>query len=68
MTSITVQYIQLKKSEGECYLFKCTSESYTFQYYHKLGTNVIKNGELVCDAVYLNPLANFKQWYNSYEN
>ena len=22
---------------------------------------------MVCDAVYLNPLANFKQWYTPYE-
>ena len=23
---------------------------------------------MVCNAVYLNPLANFKQWYTPYEN
>ena len=37
------------------------------QYYNKIGIYFIKAGELVCDAVYLNPLANFKQWYTPYE-
>ena len=42
---------------------KWTSDSYTLQSFHKIGKDVIKSGELVCDTVYLNPLANFKQWY-----
>ena len=29
--------------------------------------DVIKSGYLVCDALYLNPLANFKKWYTPYE-
>ena len=29
--------------------------------------DVIKYGELMCDTVYLNPFANFKQWYTPYE-
>ena len=38
-------------------------DSYTLQYYHKIGRDVIKAGELVCNAVYLKPLNNFNQWY-----
>ena len=29
---------------------------------------MIKAGDLVFGAVYLNPPSNFKQWYNHYEN
>ena len=36
------------------------------QYSYKTGIYVIKAGELVHDAVYLNPFANFKQWYTPY--
>ena len=32
-----------------------------------MGRYVIKYGELVYDAVYLNSLANFKQWYTATE-
>ena len=28
--------------------------------------NIIKAGDFVCDAVYLNPFTNFKQWYPPY--
>ena len=45
---------------------KCTSEIYTSQYSHKLGKYIIKAGELVWDAVYLNPLDNVNQWYSTY--
>ena len=31
-----------------------------------IGIYIIKNGELVCDAVYLNYIANPKQWYTPY--
>ena len=56
-----------KNTEGGYYLVKWTSDSYNFQYSHKLGKYVIKDGELVCDAVYLNPLDNFNQRYTPHE-
>ena len=37
-----------------------------FQSSHKLG-NILSNLVLVIDALYLNPFANFKQWYTPYE-
>ena len=43
------------------YIVKWTSDSYTFQSPHKMVKYIIKAGELVCDVVYFNPLANFKQ-------
>ena len=43
------------------YLVKWTSESYNFQSSHKIVKYVIRASELVCDAVYLNSLANFSQ-------
>ena len=49
------------------YIVKWTSDSYTFQSPHKMVKYIIKAGELVCDVVYFNPLANFKQWYNPYK-
>ena len=48
-------------------LVKWKSNSYTLHYYHKIGRDVINIGELVCDAVYLIPVSNIKQWYNIYE-
>ena len=36
------------------------------RYYHKIGKDVIKAGDLMCDAVYLNLLDNYKQWYTHY--
>ena len=44
-----------------------TSEIYNLQSSQKLGNVVIKDGDFVCDVVYLNTIANFKQWYTSYE-
>ena len=32
-----------------------------------MGKYVIKADKLVCDAVYLNPLTSFNQWYTHYE-
>ena len=32
-----------------------------------MGRYVIKAGDLVCDALYLIPFDNFKQWYKPYE-
>ena len=55
-----------KNSDSGYYLVKWTSESYTLQYSQKLGKYFIKIDELVCDAVYLNPLANFNKWYTPY--
>ena len=40
-------------------LNKQTSDSYTFQFSHKIGRYGIKVGELMCD--------NLKQWYTTYE-
>ena len=61
------QFQQLKNEEIWYYVFKCTSDSYTFQFSHKIGKGFVKAGELVCYAVYLNPSDNFKQWYTPYE-
>ena len=36
-------------------------------YSHHIVIDVIKAGELLCDAVYLNPFANHRQWYTTYE-
>ena len=33
---------------------------------HKKGRNIIKVGDLVFDALYLNQFANFKKWYTPY--
>ena len=33
-----------------------------------MGKYVITAGELVCDSLYLNPLASFKKWNNTYED
>ena len=44
--------------------WKC--DSYNFQYSNKIGIYFIKDGDLVCDAVYLNTFAHFKQWYAFY--
>ena len=57
-----------KNPESEYYIVKWKSESYTFQSYKKLGNDVIKASELVCDAVYLNTLANYKQQYKPQED
>ena len=45
---------------------KRESDIYTFHCSRKIGRDIIKVGKLVCDAVYLNPLSNFKQWYTTY--
>ena len=50
------------------YIVKWTSESYNLQSSKKLGKYVINACNLVCDVVYLNPPANFKQQYNPYED
>ena len=55
-----------KNLENGCYIVKWTRGSYTLQYCHKIGRYVIKAVKLVCDAVYLNPFDNSKQWYNLY--
>ena len=57
-----------KHAEIGYYLVKWKSEIYNFQSSRNLGNDFIKVCELVCDEVYLNPLANFKQWYTPYEN
>ena len=56
-----------KNSENLYCLVKWISKSYNFQYSRNMGRYVIKYGELVYDAVYLNSLANFKQWYTATE-
>ena len=55
-----------KKPENGYYLVKWKNDSYTLQYYHKIGRDFIKSGELMCCSVYLNPFANFKQWCTPY--
>ena len=62
------KFQQLTKVQQNRYnIVKWTSDSYNFQYSHKIGRYVIKADELVCDVVYLNPFHNFKQWYTTYE-
>ena len=56
-----------KPPESGYYLVKWTSDQYTSQSSHKTGRDVIKDGDLLCDALYLNKFATFKQWYNPYE-
>ena len=58
MTTITYQYLNVK----------WTSKIYTLQSSQKLGEDFIKSDDLVCDAVYLNSLYNFKQWFTPYED
>ena len=48
-------------------IVKVLYSNYTLQFSHKLGKYFIKDGGLVCDAVYFNSLANFKKWYTSNE-
>ena len=31
---------------------------------HKIGIYIIKDGDLLCDTLYLNPFDDFNQWYN----
>ena len=56
----------MKNVENWFYLVKFTSDSYAFKYSPNIVIDVIKAGELVCDAVYLNTFANFKQCYTPY--
>ena len=59
------QFTKMQKIKN--YLAKWKIDGYTLQYSHKIERYVIKSGQLVCDAVYLNPFANFNQWYKPYE-
>ena len=56
-----------KNAENGYHIIIWTSDSFTFQYSHKIGRDVIKAGMFVCYTVYLNIFSNFKQWYNPYE-
>ena len=56
-----------KNAENEYYLVKWKIDSYNLQYSHNIVKDMIKNVDLVCDALYLNPFVNFKQWYTPYE-
>ena len=40
-----------KNSENGYHLVKWKNNSYNFNYYHKIGRDVIKAGKLVCDSV-----------------
>ena len=60
------QFQQLKDAENGYHIVQQTSNSYTFQYSHNIVKDVINAGQLVCDAVNLNPFANSKQWYIPY--
>ena len=57
-----------KNAECGYYLVKWTSGIYTFHYYHKTGKDFIKVGNLVFDALYLNPISNIKKCYTPCEN
>ena len=56
-----------KNAENIYYLVKRKIDGYNFYSYHKIGIDVIKDGQLVCDALYLDILDNFKQWYTHQE-
>ena len=60
-------FLQQKNEESGYYLVKQTSGSFKIQSYHSTGKYVIEAGKLVCDAVYLNALAYFKQWYTTHK-
>ena len=60
------KFQQLKKGKNRYYLVKWTSDSCTLESSHRIGRYNIKAGELVYDAVYLNPFANFKKWYTPF--
>ena len=55
-----------KNAENWYSVVKGKSDSYNLEYYHKIGIDFIKYGDLVCDAVYFNPFANSKQLYRPY--
>ena len=55
-----------KNSESGYYLVKCTSGGYTFHSSRNIVKYVIKADELVCDAVYFNPLDTFKAMLPTY--
>ena len=63
LTTIMKLFQKLKNAENGYYIIEWTSDIYTFHYSHKIGRYVIKSGELVCDEVYFNQFANFKQFY-----
>ena len=60
--------LPLKNAESRYCIVEWTSDSYTQQSYNYKVKYVIKAGELVHDAVYLNPLVNFNQRYTPLEN
>ena len=57
-----------KNSESGYYIVTFKSDSCTLQHSNKIVKFVIKAGEVVYDAVYLNPLYNFKKLYTTHEN
>ena len=36
------------------------------QYYHKIGIDVIKAVQFMCDELFFNPADTFKEWYTTY--
>ena len=56
-----------KNAEIGYYLVRWPSDSCTLHNSIKIGKYVIKDGWLVFDSVYLNPLDNLKQWYTLYK-
>jgi hypothetical protein len=48
------------------YLVQWKGLPYSIQQTQQIENDVIEEGEQVCDAVYLNPLANIQQWYTPY--
>ena len=55
-----------KNAENIYYLVKRKIDGYNFYSYHKIGIDVIKDGQLVCDVVHINTFSKSKQWYTPY--
>ena len=49
------------------YLVQWTSLPYELDTAQQIDSITLQPGEKVCDAVYLNPLANIQQWYTPYD-
>ena len=50
------------------YLVQWTSAPYNITATTEIDNNILQEGELVCDAVYLNPFARMSQWFTPYPN
>ena len=63
-----VQYLQLKKMHKVDIILLNEQVEVIFCSILKSWEICYQTGDLFFDAVYLNPLASYKQWYTHYEN